>query len=85
MLGINEGYAPPTPFAKVPFVIIVTKINNNMIIDNNKIITMPQLYLMITADHRFIDGHQGAILSLRIKKKLEKPWVLDNNKLCPWI
>jgi pyruvate dehydrogenase E2 component (dihydrolipoamide acetyltransferase) len=85
MLGINEGYAPHTPFARVPFIILVTKISNNIIVQNNKITTSPQLYLMITLDHRFIDGYQGAILSLKIKKKLENPWVLDHHKSCPWI
>ena len=84
MLGANEGYAPPTPFAKVPFIVVVTKISNNIIVKNNKTTTMPQLHLMITADHRFLDGYQGTIFSLKIKKQLENPWILDNYKSCPW-
>ncbi len=84
MLDIYEGYAPLMPFARVPLLIVITKIKDEVIVLNGKIKIEPQLKLMATIDHRFIDGQESSSLSTKIKKQLEKPWKLDNYSKCPW-
>ena len=77
MFGIDEGYPPPTPFARVPLYVVITKIKDRPVVHQNEIVIRPQLDLMITIDHRFIDGFRGGQLSKLLKHYLEDPYKMD--------
>ncbi len=77
MLGIDEGFAPPTPFARVPIYLVVTRVKERPVVHNGQIVIRPELDLMATIDHRFMDGFQGAVLAKTIRHYLENPWLMD--------
>ena len=84
MFGIDEGYAAPTPFARVPVYIAITRIRDRPVARNGQVIIRPELDLMATIDHRFLDGYQGALLSKNLRENLEKPWLMDGYDSSPW-
>jgi pyruvate/2-oxoglutarate dehydrogenase complex dihydrolipoamide acyltransferase (E2) component len=84
MFGIDEGYAPQTPFARVPVYIAVTRIKDRVAAHNGRVIIRPEIDLMATIDHRFMDGHQGALLAKKIRELVESPWLLDGYSEMPF-
>ena len=84
MLGIDEGFAPPTPFARVPVYLVVTRVKDRAVVRDDQIVIRPELDIMATVDHRFMDGFQGAILAKTIRECLEKPWEMDGYKEKPF-
>ena len=80
MLGIDEGYAPPTPFARVPIYIAVMSIKDRVAAQDGQVVIRPEVDLMVTIDHRFMDGYQGAKLAHVIRKMVENPWTLDGHQ-----
>lgn len=84
MFGIDEGYAPQTPFARVPVYVAVTKIKDRVVSHNGEIIIRPEIDLMATIDHRFMDGHQGAMMAKKIRYMVENPWTLDGHTTAPF-
>lgn len=85
MLGIDEGFAPPTPFARVPLYVLLGAIREQPAVVDGEIVIQPQLTLTATIDHRFIDGYQGAVLARTVRDFLADPWTFDNpnNKQLP--
>lgn len=77
MLGIDEGYAPPTPFARVPVYLAITQIKQRAVVHQGEIVIRPQLDIMATVDHRFMDGYQGGMLVKQLKQYLENPASMD--------
>ncbi|MBF0118597.1 MAG: 2-oxo acid dehydrogenase subunit E2 [Desulfobacterales bacterium] len=77
MFGIDEGFAPPTPFARVPLYVLVGSIRDIPAVVNGQIVVRPYITLSATIDHRFIDGHQLTVLSSIIKNSIDNPWLLD--------
>ena len=77
MLGIDEGFAPPTPFARVPIYLVVTRVKDRPVVDDGQIVIRPELDLMATIDHRFMDGFQGAVLAKTVRHFLQSPWLMD--------
>lgn len=77
MFGIDEGYAPHTPFARVPLLLVVGAIRNAVVADGDQAVVRPQLTLTATIDHRFIDGFQIARLAGIVRDLLENPEKLE--------
>lgn len=77
MFGIDEGYAPQVPMARVPIVLAVTRIKDKVVAQDGQIVIRPEVDLMATIDHRFMDGHEGAQLASKIRKLIENPWLID--------
>lgn len=82
--GIDEAYAPPTPFARVPVLILVGAVKEQPAVVDGKIVPRPLLTITATVDHRFIDGAQLAVLSKIMRKGFEAPWTLDGLEAAPW-
>ncbi len=78
MLDIDEGYAPPIPFARIPALIAVMRVKDRPVVENGQIVIRKQLDLNATLDHRFLDGFQGAKIAARIRKNVENPWIMDS-------
>ena len=77
MFGLDEGYQPPTPFARVPLYVLVGAVRPRVVYHEGEVVVQPQLTLSATIDHRFIDGAQGGLLAREVRSLLESPWRLD--------
>jgi pyruvate dehydrogenase E2 component (dihydrolipoamide acetyltransferase) len=88
MFGLDEGYAPPTPFARVPLYITIPEVKKRPVVVEDQIVIRPMLDVTATIDHRFLDGHRGAILAKVMRNLLENPWIMDGYQerplLCPF-
>lgn len=82
--GLEEAYAPPTPFARVPVLILVGAVKDQPAAVNGQVIVRPQLTITATIDHRFIDGAQLATLAKIVREGIEQPWTLEGLSKPPW-
>ena len=79
MLGLDEGFAPPTPWAHVPLYVLVGALRKRPAVVDDKIVIQEQLTITATIDHRFIDGYQGAILARAVREVFADPTCLDRD------
>ena len=84
MMGLSEVFVPPTPFTHVPIYVVVTLIKKSPVVKDGNIVIRKEINLMVTVDHRFIDGYQGAKLVKIIQRLFNNPWELDGLKNAPW-
>lgn len=79
-LGLEEAFAAPVPFARVPLYLAVGAVRDAVVAVDGAVAVRPQLVLGATADHRLIDGaHAGRIADiiralLADPTQLETPW-----------
>lgn len=73
MFGIDEGYAPFTPFARVPILVTIASVRDVVVAVNGVPTVQPQLVITATIDHRFVDGFALGILARTAKELLENP------------
>lgn len=84
MLGFDEGYAPFTPFARVPLLLLVGAISEKPTVVDGEIVARPLVTITATVDHRFIDGAQLGTLAKEFRQVLEHPFdVLDDAAATP--
>jgi hypothetical protein len=77
MLGLDEAYAPPTPFARVPLYVLIGAVRERPWVVNGEVVVRPVLTITATVDHRFIDGFQAATLAREVHRVFDDPWSLD--------
>ncbi len=77
MLGIDEAFAPHTPFARVPLLVLVGAVKDTVVARDGVPVVRPMLTLTATIDHRFVDGTQLATVAKTIRGVLENPDLLD--------
>jgi len=77
MFGLDEGFAPFTPFARVPVLVLVGAVRDGVVAVDGVPTVRKQLTITATVDHRFMDGFQGGVLAKVIRQILEDPWTLD--------
>lgn len=80
MLGIEEAFAPHTPFARVPVLILVGAVRDAPAVQDGQLIVQKQLTLTATVDHRFVDGFQLGTLAKTVRAVIEDPWQLDGGQ-----
>ena len=78
MFGLDEAFAPHTPFARVPIIVLIGAIRKTPIVKGDEIVIAPMMTMTATIDHRYIDGVQGAMLAKHIRHLFENPWECDN-------
>lgn len=83
MFGLDEGFAPPTPFARVPVYVLVGAVRDRPAVVDKQIVIQPQLTITATIDHRFMDGFQGGVLAKVVREVLEDPYQLDGAEAAP--
>lgn len=83
MFGLDEGYAPPTPFARTPIYLCIPEIKKKPIVKDDNIVIRPMLDITATIDHRFLDGHRGAMIAKILRNLLENPWLMDGLNEAP--
>lgn len=74
MFGLDEGYAPPTPFARVPVLILVGAVKPVPAVVGGEVAIRNQLTVTATVDHRFVDGMELGRLAKIVRAVLEDPW-----------
>ena len=77
VFGLDEGFAPPTPFAHTPVLLLVGAIRETPVARDGEVVVRPQMTLCATIDHRYIDGAQGGVLAKVVRDVLENPWQLE--------
>lgn len=77
MLGLDEAYAPHTPFARVPILALIGANKKKPVVIDDTITIRPMLTLTATIDHRYIDGSQAANLAKSIRLAFQQPWTMD--------
>jgi pyruvate dehydrogenase E2 component (dihydrolipoamide acetyltransferase) len=82
--GLEEAYAPPTPFARVPVLLLVGAVKDQPTVVDGQVVVRPMLNVMATIDHRFIDGAEIAILAKIVRQGVEQPWTLEGLSKPPW-
>lgn len=83
MFGLDEGYVPPTPFARVPAYILVGAVRERPVVVDGKVVAQPQLTITATIDHRFVDGAPLGVMAKRLRALLEDPWLLEEPEAGP--
>jgi pyruvate dehydrogenase E2 component (dihydrolipoamide acetyltransferase) len=78
VFGLDEGFAPPTPFAHVPLLVLMGAIRKAPWVDEAGELTVrEQLTITATIDHRFMDGAQGGVLAKTVRRVFANPWALS--------
>lgn len=77
MFGLDEGFAPPTPFARVPLYVLIGAVKEQPAVVDGEVVARPLLTVTATIDHRFIDGFQGGVLAREFRRVFDNPWSLD--------
>lgn len=83
MFGLDEGYVPFTPFARVPLYVLIGAVRDAVTVVDGEVTVRPQLTITATIDHRFIDGFQGGVLAQAVRKIFEDPWSIDRAAPAP--
>ncbi len=74
MFGLDEGFAPFTPFARVPLLVLVGAYTDRPTVVDGAVAIQKQVTLTATIDHRFIDGSAGGKLANTIRGVFADPW-----------
>jgi pyruvate/2-oxoglutarate dehydrogenase complex dihydrolipoamide acyltransferase (E2) component len=77
MFGLDEGYAPPTPFARVPVYVLIGALRDRVVVVDGQMVIRPMLTITATIDHRYMDGHEGGRLAHTVRGLFENPWQLE--------
>jgi len=75
--GVEEAFAPFTPFARTPILLLVGSVSDKACVRDGKVVILPVMKLMATMDHRFVDGADGSVMGKSMKELLENPELLD--------
>jgi pyruvate dehydrogenase E2 component (dihydrolipoamide acetyltransferase) len=73
MLGIDEAFVPPTPFARVPVYVAVGAIRPMVFVEEGAPVVRPGITLTCTLDHRFVDGFQAGTLAREMRRCFSDP------------
>lgn len=77
MLGVDEAYVPPTPFARVPLYVLIGAIRERAVVRDGRVVPRKMVTLTVTLDHRFIDGFQAGTLAKLVRECFADPWQLE--------
>jgi pyruvate/2-oxoglutarate dehydrogenase complex dihydrolipoamide acyltransferase (E2) component len=77
MFGLDEGFAPPTPFARCPVFVLVGAVRDAAAVVNGTIVARKEMTVTATIDHRFMDGAQGGTLARVMREVMADPYQLD--------
>jgi pyruvate dehydrogenase E2 component (dihydrolipoamide acetyltransferase) len=62
-LGLEFAFAPLVPYSRVPFIITLCAIKDQVVAQDGRAVVIPMLRLCVTFDHRLIDGIHAAKLA----------------------
>jgi pyruvate dehydrogenase E2 component (dihydrolipoamide acetyltransferase) len=74
VFGLDEGFAPPTPWAHVPTYVLMGSVREMPVVIDGVVVVRKQITICATIDHRYMDGAQGGKLAKVVRDVLERPW-----------
>lgn len=77
MFGVDTAFAPFTPIARVPILVLVAEVRPRPWVEGDAIVVRPVLRLCATFDHRILDGYHAGLLSREVSTLLTDPAQLD--------
>lgn len=77
VFGLDEGFAPPTPYAHVPVLVLIGAVRDAPDVQDGELVVRKKMTLTATIDHRFMDGAQGGVLAKEVRRLFANPWLLD--------
>lgn len=83
MLGLDEAFLAPLPFARTPLYIAVGAVHDAALAIDGEVVVRPQLVIGATADHRLIDGAHAGKVAVILRQLLADPWQLDVPRTAP--
>jgi pyruvate/2-oxoglutarate dehydrogenase complex dihydrolipoamide acyltransferase (E2) component len=72
MFGVEEGYGPIIPLSRLPIFVVVTEVRDRPWVEDGQVVVRPIVKIMVTLDHRVMDGYKGGQLSAELKR-IEDP------------
>jgi pyruvate dehydrogenase E2 component (dihydrolipoamide acetyltransferase) len=78
MLGIEDAFAPFTPFFHVPIVILIGAIKDKAVVVDGNIVIRPMMNINVTVDHRYSDGAEGGRLFKMLEKIFDEPEIIED-------
>lgn len=73
MFGIQRGYAPLSPYYRIPFLILVGEVRPQAVVVEGRVEARPVLTITATMDHRYVDGFHASRLARSVREYLEDP------------
>ncbi|MBI5513756.1 MAG: 2-oxo acid dehydrogenase subunit E2 [Deltaproteobacteria bacterium] len=73
-LGLDIGYVPLLPYARVPILVAPGRIERVPVLEGDQVVPGHMMNLSATFDHRIIDGSHAASLATTVRKVLERPF-----------
>jgi pyruvate/2-oxoglutarate dehydrogenase complex dihydrolipoamide acyltransferase (E2) component len=73
MFGIQRGYAPLSPYYRIPFLVLVGEVTPKPVVLDDEIVARPILTITATMDHRYVDGFHASRLARSVREYLEDP------------
>lgn len=71
--GLETGFAPLVPMARVPIIILVGAVEKRPAVVDDRVVVQPRLTLCATFDHRLMDGYQAGQLAGFVRRYLADP------------
>ena len=84
MLGVDEGFVPPTPFARVPLYILIGAISDQPMAVNGELGDSAATHTHRHLGPPFRRWVSGRNDGARLKRWLSHPWELDGLEQAPW-
>ena len=81
MFGVQEAYAPFTPFTHVPVLVLVGEVHDGAMVVDEEVQVRPKVKLMCTLDHRFVDGAQSKKMMEMIRRIFDNPELLTQESV----
>jgi pyruvate dehydrogenase E2 component (dihydrolipoamide acetyltransferase) len=73
MFGIQRGYAPLSPYYRIPFLVLVGEVTQRPVVVDEQVVARPILTITATMDHRYVDGFHASRLARSVREYLEDP------------
>lgn len=73
MFGTGEGYGALIPGSRQPMFVLVTGVRDTPWVEDGKLVVRPIMKLMITMDHRIMDGYKGYQFAAEVRPVIDDP------------
>jgi len=68
MFGVEEAYGPIIPLSRLPLFLVVTEVRDRPWVEDGNLVVRPLMKIMVTLDHRVMDGYKGGQLSSELRR-----------------
>jgi pyruvate/2-oxoglutarate dehydrogenase complex dihydrolipoamide acyltransferase (E2) component len=73
MFGVEEGYGALMPGSRQPLFVLVTEVRDKPWVEDGKVVVRPIMNVMVTMDHRIMDGYKGGQFCVEGRRIIDNP------------